>query len=89
MDSNIQGIVKACLNRYTEDGRRTQFTKHNLIAFSKGDTVTLLACLHEWQAKGYLQIVKPLAECQDDDVCIEMKSFIEMKSPLPGFLNWQ
>lgn len=86
---NTRNVLRAVLHKAMEDGPRTQFTKRNLIAFSKGDVETLKVCLEEWQSKGYLQILKPLAECKDEEICIEMKSFIEQKSPIRGFLNWQ
>jgi hypothetical protein len=89
MDNKTKGNLKAVLHKVMEDGPRTRFTKRNLLAFSKGDVVTLKECLEEWQFKGYLEIVKPFEECQDNDVCVDMKSFIDQKSPIRGFLNWQ
>jgi hypothetical protein len=89
MDNEIKRQIKGVLHKAMEDGPRTRFTKRNLLAFSSHDAATLTACLHEWQSKGYLRIVKPLSECKDEDICIEMKSFIEQKSTIKGFLNWQ
>jgi hypothetical protein len=82
-------VLKACLHRYMEDGPRTRFSKRSLLAFAKGDLATLRMCLEEWQSKDYLRILRPLAECRDEEDCIEMKSFIGQKSPIRGFLNWQ
>jgi hypothetical protein len=72
-----------------EDGPRTRFPKKYLLRLCRGDFETLNAALNDWQSKGYLEILKPLAECGDDEACIEMKSFIGQKSPIRGFLNWQ
>ena len=89
MDNNIKQRIIGCLHKVMEDGPRTSFSKKYLVGISRGDVVTLNACLQEWQGKDYLQIIKPLDDCQDDEICIEMKSFIEQKSPIRGFLNWQ
>ena len=89
MDNKIKSQIKGVLHKAMEDGPRTRFTKRNLLAFSSGDTATLNTCLQEWQTRGYLQILKSLSECGDEEICIEMKSFIEQKSPIRGFLNWQ
>jgi hypothetical protein len=44
------------------------------------------AALTEWEAKGFLKVLKDPEHCTADELCIEMFNFIGAEKPLPA--NW-
>ena len=57
--------------------------------YAENDIETLTECLNLWEKAGYLRILKPPEQCHPDENCVEMIQFVEQKSPIRGFLNWQ
>ena len=60
-----------------------------LLTYAKGDMATLKECLEQWEREGHLRIIKQPDLCQPDEPCVEMFRFIDQKSPIKGFLNWE
>lgn len=42
--------------------------------------------LVEWEAKGFLKVLKNPEHCTADELCLEMLNFIDAEKPLPS--NW-
>jgi len=83
--------MKAGIN-YILEGRSPSSLRINLellLRYAKGDLETLKECLSIWESAGYLHILKRPERCRPDEDCVEMIQFIEQKSPIKGFLNWQ
>jgi hypothetical protein len=68
------------LNLYFGVGCKN-FTRHELLAYAKLDRVCVESCLPAWEARGYLQILKPLAGAEDAEVVVKLLKRIE--NPVP------
>lgn len=79
---------------YILEGRQlsphgTKIMASDLLTYGRHDLVTISEALNLWEKAGYIRILKPFAECGLGDYCIEAITFIEQKSPIKGWLNWQ
>lgn len=90
-NENEKAVIKALINYLLEGGqtRGTKIKLRELFQYGIRDLALVDEALHEWRAQGYLVILKEPAECAPDDYCVEMLSFIDQKSPIKGWLNWQ
>lgn len=79
---------KAGINRMLEDGHKIIEAKH-LFIYSFGNTDLIETSLLKWQKTNTAKIVKPYRDCEPDDHCIELLKFIEQKSPIKGYMNWE
>lgn len=86
-EDHIWGL-KAGINRILEDGVFKIKARH-LNVYSKGDIEVIEHFIPEWEKLGYLKIIKPYGQCAPNDTCVEMLQFIDQKSPIKGFLNWE
>ena len=79
---------KAGINRMLEDGyKRIQAT--HLFTYSFENIELIEESLEKWEKLGVLKILKPYRECSPNEYCIEMLKFIEQKSPIKGYMNWE
>lgn len=81
-------ILRAGLNRMLEDGYKKINASH-LYIYSKHDSQVIEESIKEWSERGILKILKPYHECAPDDCCVEMLRFIDQKSPIKGYMNWE
>lgn len=70
------------LNRYFQVGCKT-FTRHELLAYGEANQISIENCLHAWKSRGFVRILKPLAEAADSEIVIELLHRIES----PALLN--
>ena len=63
--------LKETFNRYFDVGCTT-FTKHELLAYGRGNRRRIEACLVAWESRGCLQILKPFETAEDDDVVVKL-----------------
>lgn len=71
-----------------EDGYKKIEAKH-LLVYSKNDSAVVTDSIQDWSQRGILKILKSYSECAPDDYCIEMLKFIDQKSPIKGYMNWE
>jgi hypothetical protein len=83
MNDVNQKVLVAGLERCLDD-QITRITKRVVRAYSNNDLETATACLKQWETEGKLVIVNPLDQASDDDVVVQMKAYIEGKSPWPN-----
>jgi hypothetical protein len=88
MNKYNKDVLKAGINRMLEDGY-TKISAHNLLTYSKTDVEVILSSLDEWEGRGIIKILKPYLDCRPDDQCIEVLRFIDQKSPIKGYMNWE
>lgn len=81
-------VLKSGINRMLEDKIKI-ISRFHLSVFGKGDDDTIAESISEWQDRNILIIIKPYCECASEDECIEVYQFIDMKSPIRGYLNWE
>lgn len=79
---------------YILEGRQvspegTKITARHILVCGKNDLASIEAALEIWQRRGDIRIIKNLRQCAPEDYCIEMLSFIDQKSPIKGWLNWE
>jgi len=77
--------LKAGIHRYIEDVSR-QIPLKFLKSFSNHDLETMFGSVREWESKGFLRIIRDPETSDDNDICIELRHYIEQDSPLHGFL---
>lgn len=88
MSEYNKNVLRAGLNRMLEDGYKQIRAKH-LYTYSKHDEETILSALDDWEKKNMLRILKPYKECLPDEYCIELLRFLDEKSPIRGYMNWE
>ena len=64
------------LNRYFQVGCTT-FTKHELLAYGDMNFSYVQNCLHVWESRGLLQVLKPLSEAEDGEIVVKLLHPIE------------
>ena len=70
--------LKRQLNRGLSDFGGLEYTKRGIFNSSSiSDIPTIQSFLDDWQARGYLTIIRPLAEAGYGEVCIRLKTYIE------------
>jgi hypothetical protein len=78
--------LKRRLNRGLSDFGGLEYTKRGILNSSTiSDTTRIQSFLDDWQAKGYLTIIRPLENASYGDICVRLKTYIE-ESPFsePG-----
>lgn len=88
MNKSNQWGLKAGINRILEGGVQKIKAVH-ITTYSHGDIEVIDNSLKEWQERGYLRILKPYQDCSPEEHCVEMIKFIDQKSPIKGYLNWE
>lgn len=88
MNEYNKRVLRAGINFILEE-KIVEIPLHALLTYAKGDMETMQEALLDWQAKGWLKIIKPPDKCSHDDICIHVFQFIDQKSPIPGWLNWK
>jgi hypothetical protein len=86
MNQQNKRELKAGIHRYIEDVT-IEVPRRFLESFCNHDVATLNEALAEWESKGYLEILKPVELCMQEEKCIRVNHYIDMKSPIPGFLD--
>ena len=77
------GIKSLLSNRVCEITRGVIFT------YGGKDWEAIIPCLKEWENKGYLKIIRDPLTSEDNQICVEMLTFFDYKSPIPDFLNYE
>lgn len=72
--------LKFSLNHCLAVGRRL-VTKEEIVRSAQGDIGLALLNINEWEACGWLAVVGNLLEAEDDQFCVEMKSYIDNEMP--------
>jgi hypothetical protein len=85
MNESNRKILIAGLERCLDD-QIGRITKRVILAYAKNDLETAITCLKQWEEEGKLIILKSLDQANDDEVVVQMKAYIEGKSPWP---NWR
>jgi hypothetical protein len=71
---------KRFINNAWCDFEKRNWTKADLLGGSLLSPVDLLPILQEWQSAGYLRILKSPVTVTNDDICVEILTYIE-RSP--------
>lgn len=72
-------ILAAALNNLFWD-RVSEVSKRTIEIYSKTKVLnTIESQLKEWERSGYLQVIKPLAACKDNEPCIRLLSVIPLE----------
>lgn len=92
MSINLEQKLAAGINLILE-GRQTspngtKINKKHLRIYSEGDISGAFSVIKKWEQQNLLTILKNPTDASDDDFCIEMKRFVDQKSPIRGWLNW-
>ncbi|HEX2853534.1 MAG TPA: hypothetical protein VHO24_09865 [Opitutaceae bacterium] len=93
MNDDHYKSLRAGIN-YILEGRQhsphgTKIKTADLLTYGRYDQATIEESLVRWETAGYIRILKPFSESGPEDYCIEAKSFLEERSPIKGWLNWQ
>ncbi len=81
-------VLQSYINRTLDDTASPLITKGTV--FGYGDIRDhVLDWLKDLEAKRILRFVADPYTISDDDVLLEMKSYIGLKSSILGFLNWR
>ena len=80
--------LRAGINRMLEDGYKKIRAKH-LNTYGFGDSEMIEDATKDWEYKNMLRILKPYKECEPDEYCIELLRFLDEKSPIKGYINWE
>jgi hypothetical protein len=73
---NIKVLSAGLDNMYAD--RLTDIFKIDIVTYSLcSDLVEIQFTLDEWQKKGFLKILKPLAECKDKEPYIKLLGWIQ------------
>ena len=88
MNEQNKNVLRAGINRMLEDGYKKIKAKH-LSTYSLQDVDTIICSLEDWKEKKMLNILKPYKDCHPDEYCIELLRFLDEKSPIKGYMNWE
>ena len=58
-----------------------EIPRKTLRVYGENDWPEIKAALREWEGKGYLRVLKDPEDAADEEICVEMLSYIEQKSP--------
>lgn len=72
--------LKSALNRYLDVGH-TKVSKAEIIQASAGDYTLAKINLRDCQASGWLLVKVDLDDATGDDICVEMKGYIDNDKP--------
>lgn len=84
-----EGSFKNGINRSLDDTASPMIRSGLLCAYGEGDWDSILKHLKIWEQQGILKILKNPEIADPQDVCVEMLMFINRKSSIPGFLNYE
>lgn len=84
IDELINGI-----NRTLDDGGSSIISVGTVRAYGGCDWIAIRKFLVNLEAKGVLRIIQDPEGALPNVPCLEMYSYIDRKSVIPGFLNWQ
>ena len=82
------GEFRNGINRTLSDTRNEKINKATLRGYGRSDWESIREALTHWEEEGYLDILKDPETADDFEECVEMKSYIEHSSPIPGFLDY-
>jgi hypothetical protein len=85
----IQISLKNGINRSLSDSRIRNIPYDLLYGLVGEDINRIDGLLDEWESKGLLVKLRSIKSSTFGDDCIRMNAYIDMKSPLQGFLNWE
>lgn len=93
MNADYYVTLRAGIN-YVLEGRQcsprgTKISAEELVTYGRGDLRTIEEAISKWECAGIVRVLKPFQSCRPSDECIEATRFIEEKSPIKGWLNWQ
>lgn len=81
-------VLKNAINRSLSDSISEYISGFTILGVLKNDPMVAVELLKNWEKQGLLEIL--LDELvPTKDPFVRMKSFIGMKSPIRGFLNWE
>lgn len=85
----MKNLLKNTINRTLSDCRSDTINAETIIGVVGVQNIDkALEILREWEESGILDIVSTLSE-KSKGSFLKMHSYIEKKSPIPGFLNWE
>jgi hypothetical protein len=68
--------LKEAFNSYFHHGCTT-FTKHQVLAYGKGDRRRIEICLNDWESRNLLKILKPFETASDNEVIVKVLQKID------------
>jgi hypothetical protein len=78
-------LLKRHLNNFVDEGYAF-VPAWSPTTYGEGKWLEINLYLAEWEAKGYLKVLKTPETCSPDELCIEMFNFIDAPKPLHS--NW-
>jgi hypothetical protein len=88
MKDYCKKVLQASINRMLEDGYKKIKAKH-LYTYSKHDIGVVEESIQDWERRGMLKILKPYQDCDPEEDCVELLRFIDQKSPIKDYMNWE
>lgn len=83
-----ENYLKALINRSLDDIATVQIQAGLIGAGGQENWNDIRKSLQKWEKAGYLKILKDPENSKPEDIVVEMISFIDRRSSIPGFLNW-
>ena len=79
---------------YILEGRQqsplgTRISRRHILIYSHNKIEEAAQAIEKWKCMGYLTVLKDIRVASDVDSCVEMLRFIDQKSPIGGWLNWE
>jgi hypothetical protein len=87
--TDIEPMLGNGINRALSDCRSSSFDGRTVYGLSHGRIREAFQILQCWEQRGVVRVLVPTHEADLDQLWIEMISYVDMDSPLPGFLNWK
>jgi len=81
-------VLKNWINRILDD-TASPFLPRSIVFPYDDIRLYQLEWFREWEKRGILRFLKDPVTSKADDMVIEMLSYIDRSSPIPGFLNWK
>lgn len=81
--------LRATIHRILDDSAQPFIARAALCESGSGFDPEVFQLLRHWEAKGYLQILCDPDRAVDTEPIVKMLSYIERRSSIPGFLNWE
>jgi len=86
---SLRGGLNYLLEGRQQSPHGTKIKAADLLTYGRHDLATITESIVRWEKAGHLRILKPFDNCSPEDYCIEALTYIEEKSPIKGWLNWQ
>ena len=80
--------IKSLIRRILDDSAQPFILRSTLCPRGMPCDPDTLNLLQRWETQGYLRVLGNPNELADDAPIVEMLRYIDGKSPIPGFLNF-